>query len=52
MKEDPQYLPFDKVKPLAQHYLADVKLFDGFKFSMRIYVAITGVSPLVCYLFF
>lgn len=47
IKEKKEFLPLSKVKPLAQEYIKDVKLFDGFKFTMRIYVSLTAVDPLV-----
>mmetsp|Transcript_11197 Transcript_11197/g.45559 ORF Transcript_11197/g.45559 Transcript_11197/m.45559 type:complete len:618 (+) Transcript_11197:90-1943(+) len=43
--------PLTRHRPLAQRYLADVQLFDGFKFTMRVYVAVTSVNPLRCYVY-
>lgn len=49
MKESTDFSPFETHKPLAQKYVKSVKLLDGFKFTMRIYVAITGADPFVSF---
>jgi len=51
IKEKEEYQPLERVKPLAQEYIKDVKLFDGFKFTIRLYVAIIDVDPLVVYIY-
>merc|ERR1712137_104088 len=51
LQKDEDFSPFDKHLPLEQRYIKNVRLFDGFKFTMRVYVAITSVSPLRIFVF-
>tara|TARA_R110002050_G_scaffold218965_1_gene354894 strand:+ start:446 stop:1420 length:975 start_codon:yes stop_codon:yes gene_type:complete len=49
--EDEAFSPFSKHKPLAQRYIGNVRLIGGFKFTVRVYVALTSVDPLRAYMF-
>ena len=48
---DPKDLFIVQKKPLAQKYLSDVLLLDGYKFTFRIYVALVEVDPYRIYIY-
>ncbi|KAL6077852.1 Tubulin polyglutamylase ttll5 [Balamuthia mandrillaris] len=49
--EDSVCYPLEKKHPLAQEYIKDVMLVDGFKVTLRVYVAITSFDPLRIYVY-
>jgi len=43
--------PFLKIKSVAQYYIPNPLLLDGFKVTFRIYVLLSSVAPLRAYIF-
>lgn len=43
--------PFLEIKSVAQHYIPNPVLLDGFKVTFRIYVLVSSVSPLRAYIY-
>ncbi|KAL8565160.1 hypothetical protein ACOMHN_003947 [Nucella lapillus] len=46
----PDQVPFDE-NVIVSHYLHNPLVVDGFKFDLRLYVAVTSYDPLVIYLY-
>ena len=44
------FFPLGKRTDVAQEYLADVLLIDGFKFDLRVYVVLKSLDPLRIYI--
>ena len=42
--------PLEKHKPLAQKYIQNPCLLEGYKFSCRVYATVTSVDPLRVYI--
>ena len=40
-----------KSSMIASHYISNPLLIDGYKFDLRIYVAITSINPLKIYIY-
>ena len=47
--QQPHQLPQEDV--VVSRYITNPLLIDGFKFDLRLYVAVTSFDPLRCYLF-
>ena len=46
----PDQVPLDE-NVIVSHYLHNPLVIDGFKFDVRLYVAVTSYDPLVIYLY-
>jgi len=43
--------PIGKTKPIAQEFVTDVLLLEGYKITLRVYAVISSVDPLRVYIF-